>query len=159
MGFALSTMQLTSTAFANGSAIPKQYTGEGDDISPQLSWTDAPKGTQAFAIVCHDPDAPLVSAKGTYGFVHWTLYNIPGSVSELPEGGQAYTAGKNDFGNTGYGGPMPPDGHGSHHYFFWVLALDKDVQLAPGLSLWELLANIEPHVIGMNRLVGTYQRD
>ena len=159
MGFALSTMQLTSTAFTNGGAIPKQYTGEGDDLSPQLRWKDAPNNTQAFAVICHDPDAPLVSTNGTYGFVHWVLYNIPANANELPEGCQEYTAGKNNFGNVGYGGPMPPNGHGTHQYYFWVLALDKDLKLSAGLDMWELLAKIEPHVIGMNRLVGTYQRD
>lgn len=158
MGFALSPMQLRCPAFADGTAIPKQFTGEGDDVSPELSWDNAPDGTQAFAIVCHDPDAPLIK-DGAYGFVHWTLYNIPGSVNSLPENCQDYTVGQNDFGNTGYGGPMPPDGHGTHHYFFWVLALDKELQLEPGLTLWQLLEKIEPHVIGMNRLVGTYQRD
>ncbi|MEX1034252.1 MAG: YbhB/YbcL family Raf kinase inhibitor-like protein [Cellvibrionaceae bacterium] len=159
MGFALSDMQVTSSAFTNGAAIPKQFTGEGDDVSPALSWRNPPDATKAFAIICHDPDAPLISKRGTYGFVHWTLYNVPGSAKELEEGCKGYTVGKNDFGNSGYGGPMPPDAHGRHHYFFWVLALDTDKQLAPDLTLWELLEHLEPHVIGMNRLVGTYQRD
>lgn len=158
MGFALSEMQLSSPAFANGAAIPKQYTGEGDDVSPPLAWSDAPDGTKSFAVICHDPDAPLVSKSGTYGFVHWALYNIPASVNELAEDSDDYTAGKNDFGKTGYGGPMPPDAHGTHHYFFWILALDRELDLESGLSLWQLLERIEPHVIGMNRLVGTYER-
>src|SRR5690606_1797 len=111
MGFALSDMQLTSPAFANGSAIPKQHTGEGDDVSPALRWTNAPAKTKSFAIICHDPDAPLAS-KGSYGFVHWVLYNIPGSVTSLEEDNKEYTAGKTDFGQIGYGGPMPPNGHG-----------------------------------------------
>ena len=81
-----------------------------------------------------------------------------GSVTALPEGCGDYTAGKNDFGNTGYGGPMPPEGHGEHKYYFWVLALDKELDLPDGLTLWELLEKIEPHVTGMNRLVGTYRR-
>ena len=74
-------------------------------------------------MLCHDPDAPLVSPGGTYGFVHWVLYNIPASVAQLPEGVQGYTSGQNDFGKRVYGGPMPPEGHGVHHYFFWLLAL------------------------------------
>ena len=157
MGFALSTMQLTSTAFEPGGAIPAKFTGEAEDVSPALAWTDAPEGTKSFALICHDPDAPLVKP-GTYGFVHWVLYGIPGSVSELSEGVGDYVEGANDFGNTGYGGPMPPPGHGTHHYFFWLLALDSELQLPPGLTLWELLEKIEPNVIGMNRLVGTYSR-
>ena len=83
MGFALSTMQLTSSAFETGNVIPTQHTGEGDDVSPALAWTDAPEGTQSFAIICHDPDAPLVTP-GRYGFVHWVLYNIPAPPSWWP---------------------------------------------------------------------------
>lgn len=157
MGFALSDIRLSSPAFANGAAIPKQFTGEGDDISPALSWTNPPEDAKSFAIICHDPDAPVV-AKGRYGFAHWTLYNIPRSVNSLEEDTGEYTAGVNDFGNSGYGGPMPPDAHGTHHYFFWLLALDKDLQLKPGLSQGQLLERVEAHVVGMNRLVGTYER-
>ncbi|MCB1692831.1 MAG: YbhB/YbcL family Raf kinase inhibitor-like protein [Pseudomonadales bacterium] len=159
MGFALSDMTLASSAFKDGGAIPAKHTGEGEDISPALSIARVPDGTKALAIVCHDPDAPLVTPAGTYGFVHWVLYNIPGNVSSLPEGEGGYTQGKNDFGKTGYGGPMPPNGHGTHNYFFWVLALNDDKALPSGLSLWELLREIEPSLIGMNRLVGTYKRD
>ena len=158
MGFALSTMQLTSTAFENGGSIPQPHTGEGVDVSPSLSWSNTPEGTKSFAVICHDPDAPLVSP-GTYGYVHWVLYNIPRDTNSLNEGMNQYTSGINDFGNTGYGGPMPPSGHGTHHYFFWLLALDVDPDLPTGLNMWGLLAQIEPNAIGMNRLVGTYQRD
>jgi hypothetical protein len=150
-------MQLTSPAFDAGGAIPSKHTGEGVDVSPAFAWSGAPDGAAAFAIVCHDPDAPLVTP-GHYGYVHWVLYNIPGSVTELPEGVDAYTSGKNDFGNTGYGGPMPPEGHGLHHYFFWILALDTDAELPAGLTLWELLERVESNVVAMNRLVGTYTR-
>lgn len=159
MGFALSDMQLHSTAFDNDGEIPARYTGEAEDVSPQLSWHGAPDNAKSFAVICHDPDAPLITPRGTYGFVHWTLYNIPASVSELPEGVSDHTTGKNDFGDTGYGGPMPPEGHGVHKYYFWVLALDAELNLDGGLTLWELLEKVEPHVIGMNRLIGTYRRD
>ena len=158
MGFALSSMQLASSAFTNQGNIPKKYTGEGTDISPQLTWTDAPETTKSFALICHDPDAPLVSP-GHYGYVHWVLYNIPHNVISLPEGTDMYTSGINDFGNEGYGGPMPPNGHGIHHYFFWVLALDIKPSLPEKLNLWDLLAKVEPNVVGMNRLIGKYSRD
>ncbi len=158
MGFALSDMQLSSTAFSQGGKIPAKHTGEGEDVSPELKWTQAPDGARSFAVICHDPDAPLVTPGGTYGFVHWVLYNLPAGTDQLAEGSGEGTAGVNDFGNQGYGGPMPPDGHGVHNYFFWVLALDKELNLEPGLTLWQLLAKAEPHIIGMNRLVGTYQR-
>jgi Raf kinase inhibitor-like YbhB/YbcL family protein len=158
MGFALSKMQLTSPAFEQGGAIPSKHTGEGEDVSPSLSWSEAPEGTRAFAVICHDPDAPLITGHGTYGFVHWVLYGIPASTTQLPEGGGEFTPGRNDFGKQGYGGPMPPNGHGTHRYYFWVLALNDEPKLEAGLTLWQLLERIEPHVIGMNRLVGTYER-
>jgi Raf kinase inhibitor-like YbhB/YbcL family protein len=157
MPFALSDMQVRCSAFGPGERIPTDHTGEGEDISPALSWSDAPEGTQSFAVICHDPDAPLCKP-GTYGFVHWVLYNLPGSTLDLEEGTTEGTAGTNDFGTEGYGGPMPPEGHGPHHYFFWVLALDRDLDLEPGLTMWELLEKVEPNVIGMNRLVGVYER-
>ena len=158
MGFAPSPMQVRSPAFDNHGAIPRKHTGEGEDVSPGLEWSDAPEDAKAFAVLCHDPDAPLCKP-GSYGFVHWLLYNIPGSVTSVPEGGGGrYTEGRADFGKDGYGGPMPPEGHGVHHYFFWVLALDSSVDLEAGLTMEQLLNKIEPHVIGMNRLVGTYKR-
>lgn len=157
MGFALSEMALTSSAFEQGGQIPIEHTGDGEDVSPALAWRDAPDGTKSFAIICHDPDAPLVKP-GTYGFVHWALYGIPGSATGLAPGTTEYVQGVNDFGNRGYGGPAPPDGHGTHHYFFWLLALDAASDLPPGLTMWELLDSVEPHLIGMNRLVGTYSR-
>lgn len=158
MGFALTTMSLSSSAFEHGARIPKEHTGEGRDVSPQLTWNDVPDGTQSFAIVCHDPDAPLLTPDA-YGYVHWVLYGIPGSARELPEDCSDYTQGRNDFGNPGYGGPMPPPGHGVHQYYFWVFALNANLELPAGMSMLELFKTIEPAVIGMNRLVGTYTRD
>ena len=158
MGFALSEMELASAAFQQGGSIAKKHTGEGEDVSPPLSWSNAPEETRSFALFCHDPDAPLVTP-GTYGFVHWVLYNIPASVTQLDEGEKNYTSGFNSFGRAGYGGPMPPEGHGIHHYFFCILALDAETNLEPGLSMEDLLKEIEPGLIGMNRLVGTYSRE
>jgi Raf kinase inhibitor-like YbhB/YbcL family protein len=157
MGFALSDMKLTSSAFPQHGRIPRNHTGEAEDVSPALSWTNVPDGTKSFALICHDPDAPLVTPGG-YGFVHWVLYNVPASVTELAEGENSYTSGVTNFGRAGYGGPMPPEGHGTHHYFFWILALDCELDLEPRLSMAELLSAIESNVIGMNRLVGTYSR-
>lgn len=159
MGFVPTTMQLKSDAFKQDGLIPSQFTGEGTDVSPSLSWTDPPQGTKAFAIICHDPDAPLVTGDGTYGFVHWVLYNIPADVMGLDKDTRLYTSGQNDFGQTGYKGPMPPNGHGLHSYYFWVLALNERVELEAGLTMWQLLKKIEPCLIGMNRLVGRYKRD
>lgn len=157
MGFALSDMQLKSPAFENRGEIPQKYTGYGEDMAPPLEWTNVPEGTRSFAIICHDPDAPLV-LPGTYGFVHWVLYNIPDSVTSLPEGCQDYTKGINDFSEEGYKGPKPPPGHGVHHYFWWLLALNQELNLESGLSQWQLLERIEPYIIGMNRIVGTCEK-
>ena len=151
-------LELTSSAFANNGAIAARHTGDDVDVSPALSWKNAPAGTKSFAVICHDPDAPLISANGTYGFVHWVLYNIPASVSELAEGCADYTQGVNNFGNSGYNGPLPPEGHGQHKYYFWIIALDAELNLPAGLTLWQLLEKIEPHATAMNRLIGTYQR-
>ena len=159
MAFALSDLQIRSSAFDVDGLIPSKYTGEGEDVSPALHWTNAPAETQAFALLCHDPDAPLISPDGTYGFVHWLLYNIPGQLNKLDEACGEFTQGHNDFSNLGYGGPMPPPGHGEHKYYFSLLALGKDLNLPAGLTMCELLQKIEAHVIGMNRLVGRYQRD
>ena len=157
MGFALSKMQVASEAFTNGGAIPAKHTGEGANVSPALSWTGAPEGAKSFAVICHDPDAPLVSP-GSYGFVHWVLYNLPAGTTSLAEGTSEGTNGATDSGKSAYGGPMPPEGHGVHRYYFWVLALDAELNLPPDLTLWEFLEKAEPHVIAMNRLVGTYER-
>jgi Raf kinase inhibitor-like YbhB/YbcL family protein len=148
---------LECSEFENGGNIPSKYTGEGENVSPPLQWKNVPEGTRSFALVCHDPDAPMVS-ESTYGFVHWVLYNIPGSVTSLEEGTTEFTKGHNGGNREGYMGPMPPEGHGIHHYFFLLLALDKELDLESGLTLWQLLKSVEPNVIGMNRLVGIYQR-
>ncbi len=157
MGFALSDMQVTSPSFESLGHIPAKYTGEGDDVSPPLHWSGAPARTQSFAVMCHDPDAPLVG-RGTYGFAHWVLYNLPATTTSLEEATTVGTAGVTDFGKSGYGGPLPPEGHGIHLYYFWVLALDSPLNLDAGLTLWQFLEQVEPHVLGMNRLVGTYRR-
>jgi Raf kinase inhibitor-like YbhB/YbcL family protein len=144
-------LKLRSPAFKHHERIPEKHTGDGEDVSPPLEWTGAPEGTQAFAVVVHDPDAPLVD-----GFTHWVAYGIAGDETALPEGGGDVTAGTNSFGNTGYGGPAPPPDHGTHHYYFWVYALDDDLDLEPGLDRRALLEQIEDHVIEQARLVGTY---
>lgn len=159
MAFALCDLTVTSTAFNQLGSIPKAHTGEAENTSPQLTWTNVPDGCKSFAVLCHDPDAPRVNADGSFGYVHWVVYNIPYGIHQLEANNTLYTSGVNDFGRGGYGGPMPPKGHGIHLYYFWVLALDEELNLPEGLNMQELLAKIEPNLIGMNRLVGSYQRD
>ncbi|MFZ0089460.1 MAG: YbhB/YbcL family Raf kinase inhibitor-like protein [Solirubrobacteraceae bacterium] len=144
-------LKLTSTAFDHHERIPDRHSGDADDVSPELMWSGAPEGTKAFAIAVLDPDAPLVD-----GFTHWIAYGIPGDANMLPEGGGDVTHGTNSLGNTGYVGPAPPPGHGTHHYYFWIYALDDDLDLEPGLDRRALNDAIEDHVIEQARLVGTF---
>jgi Raf kinase inhibitor-like YbhB/YbcL family protein len=146
-------LKIRSEAFDAHEPIPERHTSDGEDVAPALQWSGAPSGTEAFAVVVHDPDAPLVE-----GFTHWVAYNIPGDATGLPEGGGDATAGVNSAGNQGYNGPAPPPGHGLHHYYFWVYALDEDLDLEPGLDRGALLSRIEDHVIEQARVIGTYER-
>jgi len=145
-------LHVSSPAFENHAPIPKRHTADGDDVSPALTWSGVPDGTKAFAIVVHDPDAPLVD-----GFTHWVAYGIPGDSTGAPAGADNLMVGPNSFGNTTYNGPAPPPGHGVHHYYFWLYALDSDLDLEPGLDRPALLAKIEDHVIEQARVIGTYE--
>lgn len=154
MGLNIQDLAITSPAFDFGQGIPKRHTTEGDDVSPELRFSGVPDGTRQLAVICHDPDAPLA-----HGFTHWVVYGIPPSATGIEEGGgSAFTEGVIDAGGTGYSGPAPPPGHGTHHYYFFLYALDTEVTDGPGLSRLDLLSRIEDHVIEMNRLVGTYSR-
>lgn len=146
-------LRVDSPAFASHGPIPARHTGDGEDVSPALTWSGVPEGTAAFALVVHDPDAPLVD-----GFTHWVAYGIPAHATGLEEGTDAVTQGKTSFGATRYNGPAPPEGHGRHHYYFWLYALDEDLELEPGLDRRALLGRIEDHVIEQARLIGTYER-
>lgn len=147
-------IELTSSAFAPNGRIPKRHTGEGDDLSPPLAWSGAPRETKQLALVCDDPDAPRVEP-----WVHWVLYGIAPTVTALPEAAHSdRLEGRNDFGRAGYGGPMPPRGHGVHHYTFRIYALDVELPASKGMSKAELFAAMKGHVIGDGELVGTYER-
>jgi len=150
------TLDVSSTAFAAPGTIPREYTCDGDDVSPPLAWSGAPSGTMAFAIVMDDPDAPV----GTW--VHWVAYNLPPDTVALPAGGsRALPAGaidgKNSWGRTGYGGPCPPGGK-PHRYSFRVYALDATLGLAAGASKTELERAMKPHVLAAGEMVGSYGR-
>jgi Raf kinase inhibitor-like YbhB/YbcL family protein len=159
------SMTLTSPAFQHGQRIPKKYTGEGADVSPPLAWDHVPEGVQAFALICDDPDAPTKEP-----WVHWLIYDIPAESRSLPEGvatdaelNQPAGArqGKNSWtsGQTiGYRGPMPPPGHGVHHYHFRLHALDAPLKLAAGADKHVLLQAMKGHVLAEALLTGTYER-
>ena len=146
-------LRVTSPAFETHRPIPDRHASTGEDLAPELRWSGAPSGTKAFAVVVHDPDAPLVD-----GFTHWVVYGIAGDATGLPEGGGDARAGTNSLGEQRYNGPAPPAGHGTHHYYFWVYALDEDLDLEPGLERRALLERIESHVIEQARLIGTFKR-
>lgn len=150
-------IELTSDVFSEGGVIPSEFTCDGEDISPPLSWNNLPEGTKSIAIIADDPDAPA----GTW--VHWVIYNIPADKQGLQQDfptdeklQDGTTQGKNDFGRTGYGGPCPPGG--THRYYFRIYALDSSPELKPGLTKKELLENIKGHVIDEGELMGTYSR-
>lgn len=153
-----STMQLTSSAFTAGGDIPRKYTCEGGDVSPQLSWSNAPAGTKAFALIADDPDAPA----GTW--VHWVIYDLPADTKELAEGvattetlTNGAKQGANDFRKVGYGGPCPPPGL-PHRYFFKLYALDAPTGLNPRATKQQLLEAIKGHTLGEAEVMGRYKR-
>jgi Raf kinase inhibitor-like YbhB/YbcL family protein len=155
-------LQLISPAFNTGESVPRRYTGDGEDLSPPLAWSELPAGTAALALLCEDPDAPR-----TEPWVHWIIYDLPSSVSELPEGisptpelRKPFTCrqGRNSWEKNGYGGPAPPRKHGVHHYIFTLYALRQPTGLAPGASKADLLKAIEGHVLETATLVGLYER-
>ncbi len=149
---------ISSSDFQNGAAIPKKFTCDGADVSPELSWSNAPPNTKTFALIADDPDAPA----GTW--THWVLFDLPAStqslpenvnkVDELPTGGRQ---GRNDFRKIGYGGPCPPPGK-AHRYFFTLYALDRTLGLKPGATKQELEQTMQGHVLAQAELMGKYGR-
>ena len=148
---------IKTTAFPNAGTIPKRYTCDGPDLSPELSWAGAPPGTQSFALIADDPDAPV----GTW--THWIIWDIPPGKG-LPEGvaksetlKDGTRQGKNDFKRIGYGGPCPPPGK-PHRYFFKLYALDTKLEVKAGASRKELESAMKAHVLSQAELMGRYGR-
>lgn len=151
-------LMLQSSAFADNSAIPSEYTCTGTNVSPPLSWRGAPDRAKAVALIVKDPDAP-------HGvFVHWLLYNLPADVDKLPANlpkagiiPQGATQGTNSFGQLGYDGPCPPPGR-AHHYHFRLIALDSRLDLGPGADAGEVEAAASGHILASTELVGVFSR-
>ena len=149
-----------TSSFPSGGSIPNQFSsceGETND-SPELSWQTAPDGTQSFALIVTDPDAPI----GT--FTHWVLYNLPPEMRELPQAirkaeqlPNGSRQGTNDFGETGYDGPCPP-GHSTHRYVFDLYALDTKLNLPPGATKKQVTDAMSNHILAHGQLTGRYQR-
>ncbi|HTR55803.1 MAG TPA: YbhB/YbcL family Raf kinase inhibitor-like protein [Kofleriaceae bacterium] len=147
-------LHVTSPSFRHGSAIPAEHTADGADLAPDLAWSKPPPGTQSFALLVDDPDAPDPAAPKRV-FTHWIVTGIPAHVTALHGGrlppGASY--GTNDYGRRAWAGPNPPIGR--HRYFFRVWALDIPLH-APGITRLELYAAIKGHVLAHGELVGTY---
>ena len=151
------SIEITSTAFTNESAIPERYTCKAENISPALAWGEPPAGTQSFALIMDDPDAPA----GTW--VHWVLFNIPASARDLPEAfpsdatlPDGSMSGNSSFGGPGYGGPCPPSG--THRYFFKLYALDEMLGISAGASKGELEKAMVGHILAEGELMGTFSK-
>jgi len=145
--------RLTSTTFQNGGSIPRRFTCDGENVSPDLAWEGAPEGTKALVLVVIDPDAR--------DFVHWLIYDLTGSpAGGLPRGisasPDAPPQGMNSFGKRGYGGPCPPSG--THHYRFTLSALDKVLELTGTPRVDALRAAMAGHVLAEATLTATYHR-
>jgi len=151
-------LQVTSSAFNEGSPIPRQYTCDGEDLSPPLAWKGVPANTHSLVLIADDPDAPV----GTW--VHWVLYDIPGSLSNLPQG-ISKTPTVPGFGTQGtntsrkgyYNGPCPPRGI-PHRYFFKLYALDTSLNLKPGANAADVEKAMRGHILAQGQLMGTYGR-
>ncbi len=151
-------LELTTTAFRPGGAIPVQFTCSGENISPTLSWSQPPAGTQSFALIVDDPDAPA----GTW--VHWVVYDLPASARQLPEHvapGEKISGrgeqGINDFSKRDYGGPCPPPGK-PHRYFFRLYALDVFLNLHSPARRQEVDSAMKGHILAQAELMGTFRR-
>ena len=150
----MTSFMLQSNAFADGATLPTEFTCDGADKAPPLSWSDPPHGTKSFALVVDDPDAP----SGT--FRHWGAWNIPADSSSLEEGqADRLPQAVNDFGKQGYGGACPPEGHGPHRYRFKLFALDTDtLDLPSGAKVSDVEKAAAEHMLGQAELTGTYER-
>jgi hypothetical protein len=155
------TLTISSPAFTENTMIPATYTCDGLDISPPLKWTGIPSEARSLVLIIDDPDAPDPAAP-KLTWVHWLLYNIPVTVSGLPEGvdeqalPKGTLCGRGDGKQTCYGGPCPPIG--CHRYFHKLYALDT---LLPNLQIPRkpaLLQAMEGHILASAQLIGLYQR-
>jgi Raf kinase inhibitor-like YbhB/YbcL family protein len=146
------TIQITSSAFTEGSTIPRLYTCDDKNVSPPLAWTGVPTTTVSLVIIMDDPDAP----SGTW--VHWVLYNLPPDLTGYDQGMSGKgTDGKNDFNRMGYGGPCPPRGS-THRYYIKLYALDARLDLKAGAGKSQVENLMRGHILAQGQLMGKYGR-
>lgn len=148
------TFTLTSPEFADGQPIPARFDHAHGDVSPPLTWDGVPDGAAELVLLVDDPDAPIEGS-----FVHWVLVGLAAERTGLDEAEPAAEArhGVNGFGQPGYLGPAPPAGHGTHHYVFRLLALDRPLKIDGQPSYATVEEAVAGHVLGEARLTGTYE--
>ena len=153
---------VSSSAFEQCAPIPRRFTGEGEDVSPPISWSELPEGTREVVLICDDPDAP-----GAEPWVHWVIYKIPATLSALPEGippkprltnPSGALQGRNSWPKgVGYRGPLPPPG-APHRYRFTLYAINAKMVAEPAMTKQTVLEEIRGHVLGEGQLIGIYER-
>lgn len=157
-------LRLTSPAFTDSSTIPVKFTCSAQPaaVSPELEWSDVPKGTVSFALIVHDLEPH--PKKSSEDILHWIAWNIPGNATHLPEGVPASAElpdgtrqGNNISGGVGYRGPCAPPGI-PHHYTFELYALDEKLDLPPSATRAEVLKGMDGHIVGHAVLIGLFHR-
>ncbi|MEQ1952152.1 YbhB/YbcL family Raf kinase inhibitor-like protein [Mesorhizobium sp. CN2-181] len=143
-------LKITSSDFQPLGRLRDEHAGDKGNVLPKLTVSGVPAGTKELAVICHDPDAPLAN-----GFTHWTVYGIDPSTTDLSDAQHKFRVGPNGAGAMHYYGPQPPAGHGNHHYYFWVYALDAKVEGTPTRE--EFLQKYAGNIIEQNRIVGIYE--
>ncbi len=155
------SIRLQSASFSPEGDIPGKHSDYREGLSVQLNWPALQKA-KSYVLIVEDPDAKAITP-----FVHWVAYNIPASVTQLPEGlptterltePDGMLQGQNTRGSIGYFGPRPPVGDPPHRYYFQLLALDTTLDLLAGATRDEVLNAAKGHVIGYGNLVGRYQQ-
>ncbi|MEI9812829.1 MAG: YbhB/YbcL family Raf kinase inhibitor-like protein [Acidobacteriota bacterium] len=163
-GKAAPGLTLTTTAFQDGGIIPDQYTQQVPNaVSPVLTWSNVPMGTQTFVLHMHDPDVAL--NRNTSDVIHWIAWNIPGTSTGLPEnvpavaqGADGMIQGLNQGNAVGFRGPGAPAQGPAHHYTFELFALDTKLDLPPTATRDEVIKAINGHIVGKAVLVGRFIR-
>ena len=145
-------MKITSSAFQEGGTIPEKFSKNGQNVSPGLRIEGAAAEAKSLLLIVDDPDAPIGL------FTHWLVWNIDPKVTDIAEGNAPSGAvqGRNDFGESGYGGPQPPSG--THRYYFKIFALNRRLDLKSGAKRRDVDAAIKGHVIAQGQLVGRYSK-
>jgi len=156
--FTLSSATIKEGALISDEQIYSGYGCTGENVAPDLTWKNPPKGTKSYTLIMHDPDAPMPG-----GWWHWIVTNIPSSKTSFKKGEVVAPPAMltlTSFGNSGYGGPCPPKGHGKHRYNFVIYALDvASVPSKPDFSPTQIEELIKPHILGKASLTGLYGRE